>query len=123
MKNGAPAKELFTGGGETGSLVRDYDWSRTPLGDPENWPQSLKTIVRVMLASRFAMWMGWGPELTFLYNDAYARMTLGKKHPWALGRRLQEVWEEIWSDIGPRIESVLKTGQATWDEALMLFLE
>jgi PAS domain S-box-containing protein len=122
-KDGAPGKELFHGGGETGVLVRDFDWSVTPLGDLGNWPQSLKTIVRVMLSSRFAMWMGWGPEMTFLYNDAYARMTLGKKHPWALGKPSREVWVEIWQDIGPRIQRVLDTGEATWDEALLLFLE
>jgi signal transduction histidine kinase len=114
---------LLSGGGEICALVRDFDWSPTPLGDPESWPQSLKTIVRVILTSRFAMWMGWGPELTFLYNDAYARMTLGKKHPWALGKPSREVWAEIWEDIGPRIQKVLDTGQATWDEALLLFLE
>lgn len=115
--------EIFAGGGELGALVRDFDWSTTPLDEPESWPQSLKTIVRVMLTSRFAMWMGWGPELTFLYNDAYARMTLGKKHPWALGKPSREVWAEIWDDIEPRIQRVLETGEATWDEALMLFLE
>src|SRR6185437_10768249 len=60
---------------------------------------------------------------TFLYNDAYAKMTLGKKHPWALGKPSQKVWEEIWDDIGPRIRTVLDTGEATWDEALLLFLE
>jgi signal transduction histidine kinase len=78
---------------------------------------------QILLTSRFAMWMGWGPELTMLYNDAYARMTLGKKHPWALGRPSREVWAEIWPDIGPRIRAVLETGTATWDEDLMLFLE
>jgi PAS domain S-box-containing protein len=122
-KDGTPEKELLDCGGELGILVRDFDWSVTPLGDLENWPQSLKTIVRVMLTSRFAMWMGWGPDLTFLYNDAYARMTLGKKHPWALGKPSREVWAEIRQDIGPRIQRVLDTGEATWDEALLLFLE
>src|SRR6202044_1004394 len=68
-------------------------------------------------------WMSWGPELTFLYNDAYAKMTLGKKHPWALGKPSKQVWAEIWDDIGPRIQQVLKSGVATWDEALLLFLE
>ena len=76
-----------------------------------------------MLTSRYAMWMGWGPDLTFFYNDAYARMTLGAKHPWALGRPASQVWAEIWPDIGPRIEHVLATGEATWDEGLLLFLE
>ncbi len=111
------------GGGAVGKLVREFDWTKTPLGAMEEWPQSLKTVVRVLLTSRFAMWMSWGPELTFLYNDDYARMTLGKKHPWALGRPSQEVWTEIWDDIGPRIHRVLDSGEATWDEALLLFLE
>ena len=111
------------GGGVLGRLVRELDWSQTPLGAIDTWPQSLKTVVRTMLTSRFAMWMSWGPELTFLYNDDYARMTLGKKHPWALGKPSHEVWKEIWDDIGPRIQRVLDTGEATWDEALLLFLE
>src|SRR5580700_2641223 len=111
------------GGGALGQLVREFDWTKTPLGAIEQWPQSLKTVVRTLLTSRFAMWMSWGPELTFLYNDDYARMTLGKKHPWALGKPSREVWSEIWGDIGPRIQRVLDTGEATWDEALLLFLE
>ena len=69
------------------------------------------------------MWMAWGPELTFFCNDAYRRDTLAKKYPWALGRPAREVWAEIWPDIGPRIASVMRTGVATWDEALLLFLE
>ena len=117
------AAEEWVGGGELGELVRQFDWSTTPLGKIEEWPQSLKTVVRVLLTSRFAMWMGWGPELTFFYNDAYRRMTLGKKHPWALGKPSSEVWAEIWGDIGPRIQKVLEGGEATWDEALLLFLE
>jgi signal transduction histidine kinase len=112
-----------SGGGALGQLVREFDWTKTPLGPIEQWPPSLETVVRVLLTSRFAMWMSWGPELTFLYNDAYARMTLGKKHPWALGKPSREVWKEIWDDIGPRIRGVLETGEATWDEALLLFLE
>jgi PAS domain S-box-containing protein len=115
--------DLFAGGGEVGALMRQFDWSATPLGPVETWPQSLQTVVRILLTSRFAMWMGWGPDLTFLYNDTYGQVTLGKKHPWALGQPAREVWREIWSDIGPRIHRVLDGGSATWDEALLLFLE
>ena len=122
-EKGADDKELFSGGGEVGALAGEMDWSVTPLGEPERWSQSLKSTVRLMLTSRFAMWMGWGADLAFLYNDAYAKMTLGKKHPWALGRPSREVWAEIWGDISPRIQRVLDTGEATWDEALLLFLE
>ncbi len=76
-----------------------------------------------MLTSRFTMWMAWGPELTMMYNDAYARTTLGKKHPWALGKPASKVWPEIWADIGPRIDRVLETGEASWDETLPLIVE
>ena len=103
--------------------MREVDWSRTAVGPVNGWPHSVRAIIRMMLTSRYAMWMGWGRELTFFYNDAYAHMTLGAKHPWALGKPASEVWEEIWPDIGPRIEHVLATGEATWDEGLLLFLE
>jgi signal transduction histidine kinase len=104
-------------------LVRSFDWETTALGDPGFWPPGLKTTVHILLTSRFPMWMAWGPELTILYNDAYARTTLGKKHPWALGKPANVVWSEIWKDIGPRINRVLETGEASWDETLPLILE
>jgi len=116
-------EEVFPAGSEMATRMRSFDWSATPLGPVSTWPQSLRTSVRILLTSRFAMWMGWGPDLTFFYNDAYGRMSLGKKHPWALGRTAREVWAEIWPDIGPRIERVIETGTATWDESLLLFLE
>ena len=123
LTDSASTSGLFAGGGEVGALMGQVDWSSTPLGPVETWPQSLQTVVRILLSSRFAMWMGWGPDLTFLYNDTYGRVTLGKKHPWALGKPAREVWSEIWSDIGPRVQRVLDGGGATWDEALLLFLE
>ena len=104
-------------------LVRNFNWTATPLGPIADWPDSLKAVVRILLTSRFPMWMAWGPELTVLYNDGYARTTLGTKHPWALGRPTKEVWSEIWKDIGPRIERVLETGEASFDETLELILE
>ena len=118
-----PTNDFLSGEGEVVRLMRTFDWTKTDLGPAGGWAQSLKTAVRIMLDSRYAMWLGWGPNLTFLYNDAYAKMTLGPKHPWALGRSAREVWREIWNDIGPRAEAVLRTGQATWDEGLLLFLE
>ncbi|MDB6102373.1 MAG: Multi-sensor hybrid histidine kinase [Gammaproteobacteria bacterium] len=105
-----------------GRRMRAHDWGASPLGPPEGWPQSLKTIVRVILDSRYAMWMAWGPGLTFFCNDAYLP-TVGLKRDWVLGARSDEVWKEIWPDIGPRIEHVLASGQATWDEGLLLFLQ
>ena len=118
-----PAGSPFDGDTEMAQLMRGFDWSRSPLGEPASWPESLRTAVNIVLTSRFAMWMGWGDELTFLYNDAYAQMTLGAKHPWALGRPAREVWAEAWPELSPRVEHVLRTGTATWDERLLLFLE
>ena len=115
--------EALEEAGQVGHDLLAVDWDATPLGPPGSWPRSLATIVRVVVGSRFSMWMAWGPELTFFCNDAYRRDTLGKKYPWALGRSAREVWAEIWPDIGPRIETVLRTGTATWDESLLLFLE
>ena len=115
------ADPFILGAGMT-ERIEAHGWAATPLGLPESWPSSLRAVVAMMTSSRFAMWMGWGPDLAFLYNDAYAP-TLGVKHGWALGRPAREVWAEIWPDVGPRVERVLATGEATWDEALLLFLE
>jgi hypothetical protein len=119
----ADIRAVFRASGRLGQDLLAVDWGSTPLGPTHHWPQSLKTVVGILLSSRFSMWMAWGPDLTFLCNDAYRRDTLGKKYPWALGRPAREVWAEIWPDIGPRIETVLRTGTATWDEALLLFSE
>jgi CheY-like chemotaxis protein len=113
---------LFQTGGKMATRMAAKVWAETPLGSPSSWPQSLRAIVRVMLTSRYAMWMAWGPDLTFFCNDAYLP-TLGVKESWALGTTARKVWEEIWPDIGPRIDHVLATGEATWDQALLLFLE
>jgi anti-anti-sigma factor len=119
----APAEGLFAGCGAMGEVFAAQDWAATPVGPVATWPVGLRSVVRILLTSRFSMWMGWGPQLAFFYNDAYRRDTLRDKHPWALGRPAREVWAEIWDDIGPRIQSVRDTGQATWDEGLRLFLE
>jgi PAS domain S-box-containing protein len=116
------ASILLRGPGQVRALMRACRWDLTPLGPPDSWSASLTAIVRVMLTSRFAMWMFWGPELTFLCNDAYLP-TVGLKRDWVIGSRSDRVWAEIWADIGPRIQHVLATGEATWDEALLLYLE
>jgi len=111
MSSGLP--EVFVGGGAVGEDLSAVDWSATPLGPPDRWPRALTAVVRLLLASRFSMWMGWGEDLTFFCNDAYRRDTLGQKYPWALGRPARQVWAEIWGDIGPRIHRVMTSGEAT----------
>jgi hypothetical protein len=124
VRAGATAAfDFLSGGGGMGALMRAHDWAASPLGPPERWPQSLRTVVDVLLTSRFSMWMGWGPELTFLYNERYRLDTLGVKHPWALGAPAREVWAEIWDDIGPMLESVRDGRGATWVQDMRLLMD
>jgi PAS domain S-box-containing protein len=104
-----------------GRLVDAYDWSATPLGASVEWPRSLRTVMDVAISSRQPMFVAWGPELTFLYNDAYAPI-LGKKHPAALGRPFRDVWSEVWDDLEPLVSRAL-AGEATWSENLPLVME
>ena len=117
-----PFASFLAGGGEMGSLLRSYDWASTSLGTPENWPQSLKTALRIMLTSRQPIWIGWGGELTFFYNDAY-RAIMGGKHPSALGRPTSEVWREIWADIGPLLATAMGGIEGTFVEEQLLIME
>ena len=97
----APAEyNLSADGGEMGARMRVHDWAATPLGPPEAWPLSLRTLVGVMLGSRQPMFVAWGPERTLLYNDGYAPM-LGRKHPGALGRPFFDVWPEVRDALVP----------------------
>lgn len=115
--------DCLIGGGELGALMRAHDWSKTPLGTPDRWPQSLRSAVSILLPSRAQICLFWGPDLVALYNDAY-RPALGIKHPWALGRPAREVWREFWEDVlRPLLEQVVNTGAAFWASDYPFFLE
>jgi PAS domain S-box-containing protein len=108
--------DFLAGGGEMGALMRGHDWSHTPLGRPANWPQSLRTAVRLVLNTNHPMFIWWGQHLVQFYNDAY-RQTMGpERHPRALGQGGRECWAEIWDIIGPQIDQVMDGGGATWHE-------
>jgi signal transduction histidine kinase len=102
--------EFLTGGGFMGALMRDRDWSGSPLGHPEQWTSSLKTTVGLLLRAEAQIVLFWGPEFVALYNDAYAP-TIGDKHPRALGRPAQENWTELWDDLEPLLQGVRDTGK------------
>lgn len=100
-----------------GRLIREYDWDASPLGPMDQWPQSLKTTLGIMIHSKFPMFLFWGEDMLCFYNDAY-RPSLGVngKHPSALGKPGAMVWPEIWPTIKPQIDQVLSGGDATWYE-------
>lgn len=102
---GSLADRLFPGGGELGRLIRNTRWRDTPLGPIEQWPQSLRTAVSMILYSDFPMIVLWGPELIQIYNDGY-RLLMGSKHPGGLGQANHECWPEAWhinQQIYPRV--------------------
>jgi PAS domain S-box-containing protein len=109
------------GGGEMGQLIRELDWSKTVLGNPAGWSQSLLTTLSIILNSKFPMFLFWGPELIQFYNDAY-RPSLGNdgKHPKALGQRGEDCWQEIWPFIKPIIDKLMAGGEAAWHEDQLL---
>jgi signal transduction histidine kinase/ActR/RegA family two-component response regulator len=120
LDRSSAAPAFLSGGGEVGALMRSHDWSRSPLGEPSSWPQSLRTVVALMLGSAFPMFCAWGKDLAFLYNEPY-RQILGDKHPASLGAPFREVWSEIWADIGPIGERALQ-GEGTYWEKLPLLM-
>jgi PAS domain S-box-containing protein len=118
-----PDESIFPGGGEMGERIRSLDWSKTVLGSVDRWPESLKTTVRICLGSRNPIVVWWGrAALTQFYNDAYISFLGSKKHPVFLGQSGQKCWSEIWETIGPMLERVFATGEATWSEDLLLVL-
>ena len=115
IKNSAhcQSRRIF-GDGEMAELTRRFDWSKTPVGPVEAWPDTLLTAVNMVLANRHPMFLWWGPELVQFYNDAYRPSIREDKHPKALGQRGAECWPEIWHIIGPQIEAVMSRGEASW---------
>src|SRR3954465_3444909 len=117
VANGAA---FLIGGGELGALIRAKDWSATPLGRAEAWPQNIKTAVSLCLNSRFPILLWLGPELRIVYNDAYVPFLGPAKHPAMLGAPGREAWGEIWPTIGPILDEAL-AGRATWVEDFRMF--
>jgi signal transduction histidine kinase len=110
---------FLDGGGKMGALMRSSDWSRTPVGDPAEWPAALKFAIATCLSSGFPMVVWWGPQLLMFYNDAWQPILGDTKHPAGLGRPGEESWAETWPIVGAQFENALK-GVASWFENLLL---
>ena len=109
---------FLEGGGELGKLIRTFNWSKTPLGTPDSWPQSLKTSVSICINTDFPMLVCWGPQWIMIYNDAYIPV-LGSKHPHALGSALLDCWQEIRDMLHPMFKGVVDNCKAIFAEDLM----
>ncbi len=78
--------DFLSGGGEMGALMRRHDWTRSPLAPPAQWPQALRTAVRLILNTGHPMYIWWGRDLACLYNDAYRASIGSERHPGSLGQ-------------------------------------
>ena len=116
-------ESVLRGGGEMGALMRSMDWSTTAIGKVDNWPQSLRSVLSILLASRHPIFVWWGRELVQFYNDAYRPMLGATKHPQAMGQRGRECWTEIWGIIGPMTEAVMQRGESLITEDGLLALD
>ncbi|HEY1787094.1 MAG TPA: ATP-binding protein [Verrucomicrobiae bacterium] len=113
---------IFSGGGEMGERIRNFNWSKTPLGAVEYWPQCLVTPVQIMLASRQPIWVGWGAELTYLYNDPY-KAIIGGRHPSALGKPVSEVWPELRDQNDPVLQRAMAGPEGIYVEEQLLIMQ
>ena len=108
--------DFINSGGQMGAMIRAHDWASSPVGPPEQWPQALKTALRMALTTRHPIFIFWGAEHICFYNDGY-RPSLGpEKHPALLGARGSELFSELWDIIGPQIDMVMRGDGATWHE-------
>ncbi len=113
------ARAVLHGGGEMGALMRTIDWSKTAVGPVEQWPQSLRTALSILLDTGFAMYIAWGPEFTQFYNDGYRPILGSTKHPSAMGIGTRETFREIWHIIGPMFEGVMRGTPVTVRDFLL----
>ena len=113
---------FLVGGGEMAERIRAFDWANSSLGPIDCWPQSLKTSISLILNSTHPMWIGWGPDVTLFYNDAYIDVLSLAKHPQALGKPCSEVWAEIWDICGPLVDRVFQKGEASFQDDVRFFM-
>ncbi len=110
-----PDKDWLKASGELADLIRTMDWSATPLGSRVGWPQSLCTVINLVLANSFPMAILWGSDLILIYNDGY-RIIAGGKHPRALGHSTRDIWSEVWEFNRPIFDKVMTRGETVYME-------
>ncbi len=104
----------------TAGLVQSYAWASTALGPTVAWPEALKLLVSIMMGSNQPMFLAWGPDLSLIYNDGYAKI-LADKHPAALGMPFLETWHEIRDDLVPIVDKAM-SGQSVFMDDIELVL-
>jgi signal transduction histidine kinase/CheY-like chemotaxis protein len=118
-KQDSSGASTLVDGGVAGALIRAVDWSANPIGRVETWPNALKALVRVMLSTKQATCLFWGPELINLYNDGFVAL-LGEKHPRAMGQRARDCWSDAWPVVGGLLSDVVEKGAAVLFQEMLV---
>jgi signal transduction histidine kinase len=116
MNAAPPLLDFLDGGGACGEIIRNFDWTSTPLGPIAGWPEALQSMVANMLHTRQPMLLFWGPALIQLYNDPFVPSFGRGKHPAAMGQPAAECWADAWPVVGAQIEAVMGRGEPAWHE-------
>src|SRR5579883_227912 len=102
-------------------LFEAFDWSKTSIGPVRRWPLSWRNTVDLILASGSPAAVGLGPDLLYIYNDAFIALGGPARHPSALGHPVREVWREIWETVlERRFSETLATGRPTGEADLLM---
>jgi len=112
--------DFLADGGEMGARMRAYDWNNSALGLPQDWPQSLRVVVGLILNSPQPMMIWWGAELIQFYNAAYIPLMETERHPEALGRCGRDYCGKNWEFVGPQVEYVMAGKGWIWEEDRLL---
>lgn len=112
-------EKFLQGGGKTGELIRHFDWSRTLLGEPSVWPESLISALSICLNAGFPIAIYWSEDLVLFYNDAYSEI-LGDKHPRALGKFGKAAWPEIWEELNKQLQIVFTNSESIYFKDTLL---
>jgi signal transduction histidine kinase/DNA-binding response OmpR family regulator len=112
-----------TNGAAMRAVYNEVDWSATPLGTRDTWPEMLRLLVDLCLDSEFPVQISWGPDLLLLYNEAYIPLLGAEKHPWALGRPASEVGHHLWPASEEHLRQVLETGRAYHSNDQVLIID
>lgn len=105
---------------EMAQRIAAYDWHQTELGAREGWSSSLNANIQLLLACPVPLVMLWGRDGVMVYNDSYA-VFAGGRHPFLLGKPVEEGWPEVAAFNRHVVDTVLAGGTLSYkDKSLTL---
>jgi hypothetical protein len=102
-------------------VARNIDWSNTPLGPIESWPQDLCTMANLVMADPEPTVLFWGKENIMIYNELYVPVVL-PKHPECLGSNVLISLPQYNEYLVGIFDNIRKTGKTVEMPQIPIFL-